>query len=202
MGIERARVVEVHSPGSVTRRVGSGYLVGERLVLTAGGLVDHTGPTAVRPAGTAVWYSSSRVWLAPAGDAAIVEVDDDLAPPGAMRWGDVSGHRPVPVAAMGFPPATVRPDRYRDAGQFFGHLRPDLAVEASGASRLAGEGLDGAALFAGAELVGVLLAGAAALRAVPVAALAGDPSFVDLVGAGGRLDLSPVSAPASGFPIL
>ncbi len=196
MGIERARVVEVHSAGSATRRVGAGYLIGERLVLTAGGVVDRRGSTGVRPAGTAVWYESSAVWAA--GDVALLEVDEVLAPPGAMRWGQVSGHRPVPVAAMGFPPATSRPDRFRDAGQFFGHLQPDFAVEASGASRLAGEGLHGAALFAGAELVGVLLA-AGGHRAVAVAAFAGDPRFVAIAG---DVDLIPVSAPASGLSIL
>jgi hypothetical protein len=197
MGIERARVVEVHAPGSVARRVGAGYLIGERLVLTAGGLVDRSGSTAVRPAGTAVWYDAAAVWAA--ADVALLEVDDVLAPAGTMRWGEVAGPRPLPVAAMGFEPATSRPHRYRDAGQFFGHLQPDLAVDASPASRLAGEGLHGAALFAGAELVGVLLATGVALRAVPVPMLAADPAFVDLVG---ELDVASVTAPATGFSIL
>jgi hypothetical protein len=197
MGIERARVVEVHAPGSVTRRVGAGYLIGQRLVLTAGGLVDRRQSTGVRPAGTATWYDAATVWAA--ADVALVEVDEVLAPPGAMRWGEAAGRRPLPVAAMGFEPAPARPDRWREAGQFFGHLQPDLTVDASTASRLAGDGLHGAAVFAGAELVGVLLAAGAALRAVPVPAFAGDPEFVDLVG---ELDLVPVSAPATGFSIL
>lgn len=197
MGIERARVVEVHAAGSVTRRVGAGYLIDERLVLTAGGIVDRRGSTGVRPAGTAVWYESLLLWAA--ADVALLEVDEVLAPPGAMRWGEPAGRRPLPVAAMGFEPAAARPDRWRDAGQFFGHLQPDLTVDASTASRLAGEGLHGAALFAGAELVGVLLAAGGALRSAPVSALAADLSFVDIVG---ELDLVPVSAPASGFSIL
>ncbi|MDQ4089344.1 MAG: hypothetical protein M3163_03450, partial [Actinomycetota bacterium] len=56
-------------------------------------------------------------------------------------------------------------------------------------------GMTGAALFAGAELVGVVLAGG---RAVPVGTLADDPAFVDVLGG---LALVSVSTPAGAFPI-
>ncbi len=207
MGIERARVVEVHSKSSATTRVCSGYLVADNLVLTAGG----RGSAEVRPASTAVWCSASRVWSAASGDVAILEIDDAsaaMAPPGALRWGRVSGRRPVAVTALGFPPASVKPGWFRDAEQFFGHLLPEdgaashesLPVEASAISRVAGDGLNGAALFAGADLVGVLVAdaGTERLRARPVSALAADPSFVERVSRTGRLDLTPVSSPAFG----
>ena len=207
MGIERARVVEVHSKSSATARVCSGYLVADNLVLTAGG---H-GPAEVRPASTAVWCSASRVWSAASGDVAILEIDDALtamAPPGALRWGKVSGRRAVAVTALGFPPASVKPEWFRDAEQFFGHLLPEggatddesLPVEASAISRVVGDGLSGAALFAGAHLVGVLMAdaGTEGLRARAVAALAADPSFVERVSTTGQLDLTRVSSPAFG----
>ena len=220
MGIERARVVEVHSGSSATGRVGSGYLVNDRLVLTSGGIVGRQGSTAVRPAGTAVWVSASLVWSAQAGDAALLEVEEPSAlmmSPDALRWGQVAGRQPVAVTAIGFPPAPVRPDTARDTEQFFGRLVPDgstsadlsvEAVTAKGSSALVGDGMSGAALFAGAEVVGVLVvadaeaADANRLRAVPVAALAGDPAFVRLVGDARGLALTPVKAPSLGLPIL
>ena len=214
MGIERARVVEVHSQASSTGRVCSGYLIADRLVLTAGGGGGRQGAADVRPASTAVWCSASRVWSAASGDAAILEIDDPSAvpaPPRALRWGQVAGKAPVAVAALGFPPVPGKPEWFRDAEQFFGHVLPDgdsadgsLTVKASATSRVAGEGLHGAALFAGADLIGVLVAeaGTERLRARAVSALAEDPSFVEWVGDAGRLDLTTVSGSAFGLPIL
>ena len=199
MGIERARVVEVHSATSPAGVVGSGYLVGERLVLTAGAVVGRHGPTDVRSAGTATWHSASTAWTAGPGAAALLDLDGPLAPAGGVLWGEITGRRPVPVAAMGFPPATSRPQHWRDPEPFFGQLTPGggggLGVDAA-----PGNGLRGAALFAGAELVAVLLAG---LTTVPVATLAADPHFAALAAphAGGRLALRPVRA-APGFSIL
>src|SRR5947209_20505854 len=113
MGIERARVVEVHASTPAGRRVAAGYLIGERRVLTAG---DVVGPrTAVRPAGTVTWYAASLVWSAASGEAAIVELDEALGAPARMRWGEVSGSRPVPVTAMGFPPPHDRRQPFREA---------------------------------------------------------------------------------------
>lgn len=211
MGIERTRVVEIHTHDSATARVGSGYLIADHLVLTAG----SPGSTDVRPASTAIWSSATRVWTAPSGDVAILEIDQPAsapAPPGALRWGRVAGQSPLAVTAMGFPPASVRPDRFREAEQFFGHLllaggqgaNGSLPVEPSLTSRVGGDGLNGAAVFAGADLVAVLLAGPGSerLRARPVAALADDPAFVQWVSATGRLELTPVSPPAFGLPML
>ena len=210
MGIERARVVEVH-PQAATGRVCSGYLIGDHLVLTAGmpGTVD------VRPASTAVWCTASRVWADASGEVAIREIGEEsavIAPPGGLRWGGVSGRAPVAVTALGFPAAQGRPSHFREAEQFFGRLVPQggsgtggtLPVEASDASRVSGDGLNGAALFAGGDIVGVLVAdpGSTRLRARPVSVLAADPSFVEWVSVTGRLELSSVSTPAFGLPIL
>jgi hypothetical protein len=207
MGVARARVVEVHAPTSTTARVGAGYLVGDRYVLTSGRVVGRSGPTAIRPAGTATWISSSVVWAPPSGDAAALEVDDPAAlmlQAEAMRWGGITGSRPVAVTGMGFGASGTRAGWPRDAAQFRGQVVP-----AAGAARLTvtttggvDDGLCGAALFAGAELVGVLLAEADRLWAVAVPAMAEDPAFVELFGDAGRLALAPVSAPAYGFPIL
>src|SRR2546423_1023504 len=111
MGIERARVVEVHTAGSPAGGVATGYLVGEGLVLTVRDVVGLAPEVGV--AGTVAWCPGRPVWSAASGGAAIVEVDEKLAAPATMRWGDVSGPKPVPVAAMGFPPARGRPERWR-----------------------------------------------------------------------------------------
>jgi len=186
MGIERARVVEVFGAGSPAGAAGAGYLIGERLVLTAG---DVAGPTAteVRVGATVDWCRATTVWSAPAG-VAIVEADEPLAAPATMRWGGVSGPRPVPVAAMGFPPTRGRPDGWRDAEPFFGQLRGE-ALEPAPASRLTGAGVHGAALFAGGELVAVVAAGRDRLRVMPASSFVDDPSFVALVG---QVELVPV----------
>ncbi len=213
MGIERARVVEVHSVASSSGCVGSGYLVSDRLVLTAGAGVGRDGSTDVRRAGTGPWVPASTVWVAADADAALLEVAEasDLScSPAPLRWGQVVGRGTVAVTAVGFPSAHGRPERVRDPEQFMGTLSrvapESFAVAPTGRSGLrAGDGMSGAGLFAGAHLVGVLLveAGPATrLRAVPVALLADDPSFVELVGTGQGLALTPVSAPSVAFAIL
>lgn len=195
MGIERARVMEVHPKGGA---VGAGYLIDDRLVLTAG---SGRAPADVRPAATATWLAASPVWSSPAG-AVLLELAEPEAlmmPPVPPRWGRVTGRRAVAVTAMGFPPAAAPTRWARDPEQFFGHV---VAAESSAmtvtGTRPAGAGMTGAALFAGAELVAVLLAGA---RALPVSALAGEAGFAGLVGDEGGLALADVSTPATAFPI-
>lgn len=194
MGIERARVMEVHAGGGVA----TGYLLDDRLVLTASA---GRAPAEVRPAGSATWRPASPVWSS--AGAALFELDDPEAlmmPAAPPRCGRITGRRPVAVTAMGFPPAPAPTRWARDAEQFFGHVVPSesQALEFRG-SRPAGAGMTGAALFAGAELVGVLLAAA---RAVPLSALAAEPGFARLVGdARGGVALVDVSTPATAFPI-
>ena len=194
MGIERARVMEVHAQGTVH----AGYLIDDRLVLTAG-----TGrvPADVRPAGAATWLAASPVWSS--AGAAVLELDDPAAlmmPPVCPRWGRVTGSRAVPVMAMGFPPASSPPRWARDPEHFLGQVVPGSGAPLAVTSpRPAGEGMTGAALFAGAELVGVLLAGA---RAVPVSTLAGEAGFAGLVGDHDGLALADVSMPGTAFPML
>ena len=185
MGIERARVVEVYAAGA-----GSGYQLDGRLVLTWAGVVGRSGTVDVRPAGGGGWVPASVVWR---GDAARVEVSDPVVlmpSPAPVRWGEVAGARAVAVTGMGFPSTAGRPQWARDPTQFVGHLSADGSLQ--GAAR----GMAGAAVFAGAELVGVVGDGSGA---VPVAALAADAGFVAVVG-----ELSPVrvEAPAAGFPML
>jgi len=190
MGIERARVVEVHAPAGA---VGSGYVVTDRLVLTA---ARNEGTAHVRPVGMGTWVPSSVVWRS--AGVAVLELDDPSAlmlSSERVPFGRVRGTRPLAVTAMGFPPSPTRPTWPRDPLQVLGHVTPGdpLAVTVNG---VAGEGMCGAALFAGAELVGVLLDSRCA---APVAAMAEEPAFVDLFGG---VELADVSTPAFGLPIL
>ena len=190
MGIERARVVEVGAGEGATDRAGSGYQIDGRLVLTSAGVVGRSGSVEVRPAGTGTWVPATVVWR---GGAAVLEVSDPTAlmlSPRPLRWGEVVGPRPVAVAALGFPPANGSPQWARDPEQWAGWLSSDGAVHSDAG------GMPGAALFAGAELVGVLADGR---RAVLVTALAADPAFVGLAG---EIPLVPVETPAAGFPML
>ena len=187
MGIERARVVEVYAAGGCA---GSGYQLDGRLVLTSERVAGRSGSAEVRPAGTGTWVPASVVWR---GDAAILDVPDPLAlmaSPGRPRWGEVAGRRPVAVTGMGFPPASGRPQWPRDPQQFVGQLSADGSLQASAA------GMPGAALFAGAELVGIVRGDG---RAVPAGALAVDEEFCALVGG---VSLVPVETPSTGFPML
>lgn len=206
MGVERARVTEVHAATSATGKAGSGYLLTDRLVLTAGAVAGRRGSTDVRPAGTGSWLTASVVWTSGRGDAALLEVDDDPAlftPPAALRWGELRGDRPVGVTAMGFPPADGRPQWARDPEQLVGHVTPSgTPTLAVAATRPVGDGMSGAALFAGANLVGVLVVNGQRPVAVPVTPLVGDEVFARLVGGDGGVAVVPVSTAASVFPIL
>ena len=191
MGIERARVVEVYAGDAASGRAGSGYQVDGRLVLTSAGVAGRSVEVEVRPAGTGAWVPASVVWRG--GGAAVIEVSDPsvlMASPGAIRWGEVVGRRPVAVTGMGFPSSAGRAKWARDPQQFVGHLSGDGSVH-TGA-----DGMAGAAVFAGAELVGVMGDGS---RAVAAASLAADQAFVELVGG---VSLVPVEARAVGFPML
>jgi hypothetical protein len=196
MGVEPARVLEVHAGATVV----AGYLLDDRLVLTAGA---GQAPARVRPGGTATWLGASTAWSSPAG-VCLLELDDPeavLMAPEPPPWGRVVGRRPVAVTAMGFPPAPAPERRARDPVRFFGHAAASDSAALAVSGGPPGAGMTGAALFAGAELVGVLLAGAA--RAVPAGLLAADPGFARLVaGAGQVLALRDVSSPATAFPML
>ena len=95
-------------------------------------------------------------WRAPAGES-------------VLRWGELAGSDPVPCAAVGFPWASVRPDRMRDTAHVYGQLAPlgqlrqgrlDLDVaSASPSAREGGSpwaGMSGAGVIADNHLVGVI----------------------------------------------
>ncbi|MDN3028434.1 tetratricopeptide repeat protein [Streptomyces sp. S.PB5] len=144
MEFDRRVQVRRFPPGRDIPDFGSGYLVGPRLVLTAGHVLgDETGPqpgtvTVSRPDADNRQFPSVVRWYLKNqnADAALIEVDDvqgwevpeSLAethtrPP--QRWGYLIGTRPHPVDIAGFPRMQKSPDDDRRLDeQLIGHIRP------------------------------------------------------------------------------
>jgi hypothetical protein len=118
MGVDRYRVCELYAEGPDAGGSGSGYGLGDRLVLTARHVIAPAlaGPGSrvlVRPAGVPGWLPARVEWHDAGADAALIAVEDEgwRAPSGesVLRWGELAGSDPVPCAAVGFPWASVRP---------------------------------------------------------------------------------------------
>jgi Tetratricopeptide repeat len=221
MGVDRYRVCELYAAGPDGDGSGSGYRLGDRLVLTARhviapALAGAGGRVLVRPVGVPGWLPARVEWEDADADAALIVVEDEhrRAPAGesVLRWGELTGGDPVPCAAVGFPWASARPDRMRDTAHLYGHLAPlgqlkegrlDLDVaSASPSAREGGSpwaGMSGAGVIADNHLVGVITVDPARyygrLAAVPVARLLADPVFrARLADYGVPAEVAPVGA--------
>ncbi|MFD3622621.1 NACHT domain-containing protein [Streptomyces sp. NPDC058676] len=136
--MNQARVVEVWVPAA--GRVGSGYLLTDRLVLTSYHVVQALAPgdqVEVRPLEVpqrTPWLAATLCWphgavdldAVPEQDAALLVIDD---PPGgadpllgAVRFGQITGQDRVSCMGVGFPDAEARPDNRRDTMPVRGHL--------------------------------------------------------------------------------
>ena len=203
MGVDRYRVCELYAAGPDGEGSGSGYRLGDRLVLTARHVIAPAvagagGQVRVRPVGVAGWLPARVEWDDADADAALIGIEDEhwRAPAGesVLRWGELAGSDPVPCAAVGFPWASVRPDRRRDTAHLYGQLAPlgqlrqgrlDLDVaSASPSAREGGSpwaGMSGAGVIADNHLVGVITVDPARyqdrLVAVPASAAARRPGF-------------------------
>jgi hypothetical protein len=202
MGVDRYRVTEVYAAGPHVEGSGSGYRLGDRLVLTARhviapALAGEGGRVLVRPVGVAGWLPARVEWQDAGADAALVVEEEGWGAPGGesvLRWGELAGSDPVPCAAVGFPWASVRPDRMRDTAHLYGQLAPlgqlrqgRLDVDVASASPSAREvgspwaGMSGAGVIADSHLVGVITVDPARyqdrLVAVPVTGLLADEGF-------------------------
>jgi hypothetical protein len=221
MGVDRYRVCELYAAGPDGEGSGAGYRVGDRLVLTARhviapALAGASGQVLVRPVGMAGWLAGRVEWQDAGADAALVGVEEAgwRAPGGAsvLRWGELGGSDPVPCAAVGFPWASVRPDRIRDTAHLYGQLAPlgqlkagrlDLDVASASPSARAGgspwAGMSGAGVIADGHLAGVITVDPARyqdrLAAVPVSRLLADPGFLGRLAVHGvRAEAAPVGA--------
>ena len=203
MGVDRYRVCELYAAGPDVEGSGSGYRVGDRLVLTARhviapALAGAGGQVLVRPEEVSGWLPARVVWHDADADAALIGIEEEnwQAPGGesVLRWGELAGSDPVPCAAVGFPWASARPDLMRDTAQLYGHLAPlgqlrqgrlDLDVESASPSAREGgspwAGMSGAGVIADNHLVGVITLDPARyqdrLVAVPASSLLANPEF-------------------------
>ena len=220
MGIDRYRVCELYAEGPDAAGSGSGYRVGDRLVLTARHVIAPAGGAGgrvlVRPLGLSGWLSARVEWGDTDADAALVVIEDEdwRAPAGesVLRWGELAGSDPVPCAAVGFPWASARPDQMRDTAHVYGQLAPlgqlrqgrldfDVA-SASPSHRLGGSpwsGMSGAGVIADNHLVAVVTVDPARyqdrLVAMPISRLLGDEGFrARLAEHGVRAEAAPVGA--------
>ncbi|WP_240810346.1 tetratricopeptide repeat protein [Actinomadura sp. WMMA1423] len=179
-GMDLRRVVGVTGPEAP----GSGYVLGERLVLTSAHVVGGVGGAvevffpgrAGRFAGVVLWQG------APGGrdDAALLRITDAgwVPPAGAgVRWGRTVTHRPgIRCVTCGLPEVVQRPGRGAEMLQPSGTLNPgdryvgdrylvslDQPAPRDGDGARGGDGspwggLSGAALFCDDLLVGVIAA--------------------------------------------
>ena len=221
MGVDRYRVCELYAAGLDGEGSGSGYRVGDRLVITARHVIAPAvagagGRVLLRPVGVAGWLPAQVEWQDADADAALVMVEEEgwRAPFGesVLRWGELAGGDPVPCAAVGFPWASVRSDRVRDTAHLYGQLAPlgqlkagrvDLDVaSASPTAREGGSpwaGMSGAGVIADSYLVGVITVDPARyadrLVATPVSRLLADEGFrARLVSHGVSAEKMPVGA--------
>ena len=203
MGVDRYRVCELYAAGPDAEGSGSGYRVGDRLVLTARhviapALAGAGGQVLVRPADVSGWLPARVEWHDADADAALIGIEEEnwQAPGGesVLRWGELVGSDPVLCAAVGFPWASARPDLRRDTAHLYGQLAPlgqlrqgrlDLDVaSASPSAREGGSpwaGMSGAGVIADNHLVGVITIDPARyqdrLVAVPASSLLANPEF-------------------------
>ncbi len=159
--------------------LGSGYLLGERLLLTAAhvvedGMLTLTSPIDVVFPATGTARAGRPVWSGRAVGLDVALVVLDTGVPAGMRhqvrWGRLTGSQPgIPASAIGFPRAVRADDGRRVPDQPSGNLNPgvafgdrydlnlDVALPAPGeCGSSEWSGLSGAALFAGEFLVGVI----------------------------------------------
>jgi tetratricopeptide (TPR) repeat protein len=180
---------------------GSGYLIAPSLVLTAGHVAKEANGRVLF-AHEDQWWECRRVWWQDGDvDAALLEINDpDWRPRGLepVRWGQLTGARPVAWDAVGFPDieplvgglretsqptGTVSPGTRLRGGRYAGQVTAVPSVSGTGSPWA---GLSGAPFFCGELLAGVIIEDPAAwasgrVEALPVMVLAGLPEFRGIV---------------------
>ncbi|WP_330340524.1 hypothetical protein [Streptomyces sp. NBC_00557] len=181
--MDEARVVEIWNPAG--RHTGSGYVLGDDLVLTSCHVLEGTqagGRVEVRQLdrlGRTEWLPADVVWLPRQADAELpAEADGALVritapqwrpPPGPpVRYGRVTGRDRVPCLGLGFPDAAKRSRYERDTMPVRGHVDPLHAMKSGLLTvhvdtgivpgRAGWHGGSGTAVLCGPHLVAVLRA--------------------------------------------
>jgi hypothetical protein len=213
------RVVEIEV--AAANRHGTGYVVGDALVLTAEHLVRDATRAAVRMIGHDRRHKVDIAWSDRKADAALLRATAplwaDLPDRGALRWGTVTGELPVPCFARGFPWSMRGPDQVYDLEVARGQIAPGAGIESGrylidieGARPDEGPpegspwgGISGGPLLSmhGRHLLGVIIKqpqgfGFARLAALPVSDLIKQREFTEALGY--QPALNPVSWVAGG----
>ncbi|MGV9610310.1 tetratricopeptide repeat protein, partial [Streptomyces sp. NPDC003631] len=214
--MNRERVVAVEG----TDGQGSGYVIGDRLVLTSAHVVPAlSGSVQIFQPGRTERYTAKVVWRGTPGgrdDAALLLIDNQTWQPlksPAVRWGRLVTSRPgTRCQAVGVPNMIQRPDRPVELWQAVGTINPVTGrVDNRHVVTLAEHppestdespwgGLSGAAVFCGDLLTGVIAADLAGLdhsglHAVPLYVLLHDQAFrttVALYAPGAGTGMEPV----------
>ena len=201
------RVVDIYASTGQEGTYGSGYGVGDDLVLTAAHVVPEAPGYLVRTLDYGV-FAAALVWADRREeiDAALLRLEGapwrDAPDRDSLRWGKLTGNE-VKCWALGFPRAQEDAERRRDLDTLLGSVNvttgyrsrryevdviaPKLPSAAEGRSWW--QGMSGAALFGpGRQLLGVLVAeadvyGGSRLEAVPATRLLTNEDFSRLVGA-------------------
>ena len=205
--MDRRRLADVRAGTADRQRSGgSGYLVGQRLVLTCRHVVadeqgrpwprlevwlGHPGDGPRRRADAVV------AWVHPDRDAALLRIEGEpLSGGGLVRWGWFAGPDPVPYTGLGYPEFADY-DSGRGVEQLDGTL-PPLSSGSDGAYVLnqgpapetaAGRvwpGVSGAAVFCQSLLIAVvteddLQFGNRRLHAVPAHSVTANPGFIGMI---------------------
>ncbi|MFI6626366.1 tetratricopeptide repeat protein [Streptomyces sp. NPDC050528] len=149
MAVDVRRVVEIWNP--VGKCSGTGYLVGDQLVLTALHNVLGCGDLEVRDLGDdSKWLAAEVLWpqaeppdleREPQADGALVRITDPgwVRPAGVepVRWGRIDGGPVVAdegrleCVAVGFPRSEVR-DGIRDTKEIRGHIERLTGLKSGG----------------------------------------------------------------------
>ena len=197
---EPGRVVEIWAAADGSGTVGSGYLLGGGVLLTAGHVVDKArgGGCEIRPLGTGDWLPAEQVWRGDSCDAALLRMPSDAGGGDAAAClGRLGRNERAPCRGVGFPFAQAkRGGDLRDTEDLAGEIAPlstlkggVLTVHIAGSVPTADrsghspwEGMSGAAVFSGPLIVGVAIVapadfGTDRLEAVPITTMAAETAF-------------------------
>ncbi len=129
---EPRRVVEVWAPGEGSGTVGSGYLLGGGLVLTAGHVVDRSDGRGceARPLAGVDWLAAELVWRGVSCDAALLRIPDGEPGDAAARLGRPGSMERASCRAVGFPFAQAKEGGdVRDTEDLAGEIVPSSAAK-------------------------------------------------------------------------